>query len=631
MKNNAETADLTRLVLPEPTLAHPLAQLDFIFEQMKQIKGAKTARHYAYALTYYKRVFLASVHNYNPSLDKQKLFYLREQWDSLALLKLNTFLDVHNTEESLGRLSSHTVKNLFYCIRNAMKYAALHGFLNSDCLHALTLPVAQAETTQNAAYSDDEMDSINNWLHQELNHAHRVIQAKGYQLTGRGHDPRRYYNTPKTPNRKHKLVDGKWKDIDNLRWYFENIMDCQLSCKPLNSIRHHHFFYHYADQYPGGYNQLLSDWEVKPIVSLDVIMPLVLKLSLETGLNPTSLINLTVDCFQEQHPLSGVPYLQYYKARSQGPMEMHLSVYDKDITIRQYKEGQANVIRKTIETIKKVTAPLRVGLTGQLANLLFIYKGIVDVKKKNTPVRWLVQCIDDNKTTSRWCCKQVVISNLTADDGSKLQLSISRFRSTKITDMVRRGFDFFEIQTLCGHRSMRTTFGYIARNRLEIKAQKEISKAITQIHDNMRWQQANTPAYAGAADTYASGSPLVYKGFATDCRNVYDPPAEVKKLKGYDPGQACSRYNMCLFCKNVVLMKHHLPALIAFQRQIQQATEHNLTELPNNQHYERTLGVLAVILNSKTSDFSPEDLEWAHAAAECADEFVDPVVYRPAF
>lgn len=626
MKKTTETADLTRLVLPEPTLEHPLAQLDFIFERVKQTSSPNMAGHFAYALTYYKRVFLANVHNYSPSLEEQKLFFLREQWDSFALLKLTTFLEAYNVEGNPKRLTSHTVKGLFYCIRKAMKYAALHELIDSNYLHAVAIPVSQAETTQNAAYSDDEMDSINNWLHQELAHAHRSIQAKGYQRTGRGRDPRRYFNTAA---RKFKFVQEDWQNVDNLRWFFENEMDCQISCKPSFHFRRYFYFYHYAAQYPGGYDQLLADWEVKPLVDLDIIMPLVLKLSLETGLNPSSLTNLMVDCFQEQHPLSGAPYLQYYKARSQGPMEMHLSVYDKDAIIRVFKEGQANVIRKTIETIRQVTAPLRVGLTGPRANLLFIYKRIVDVPEKNAPVCWHIRCLNDKTTSSHWCCKQVEINKLKADNGDRLQLNLCRFRSTKITDMVRRGYDFFEIQTTCGHRSMRTTFGYIARNKLEIKAQKEISKAIIQIHNNIHWQQATTPAYAGATDAPASGRPVVYKGFATDCRNVYDPPAEVKKLKSYAPGQACSRYNMCLFCKNVVLMKHHLPALISFQRQIQQATDYNLTELPNNQHYERTLGVLAVILNPKTSDFSPADLEWARAAAECEDEFVDPVVYRP--
>lgn len=137
------------------------------------------------------------------------------------------------------------------------------------------------------------------------------------------------------------------------------------------------------------------------------------------------------------------------------------------------------------------------------------------------------------------------------------------------------------------------------------------------------------PAYAGAKDDKAGASAIVFKSITSDCRNVYDPPDEVKKLKRYDPGQACTRYNMCLFCKNVVLMKHHLPTLIAYQHQIRQATDHNLTELPNNQHYERTLSVLATILTPGKSMFSPEDLAWAHAAAECSDEFIDPIVYGP--
>jgi integrase len=626
MKNNAEKPDMTRLVMPEPTKEHPLAQLDFIFERVKQVNPPSKANSFDNALMYYKRVFLANVHNYSSGLETKGLFYLREQWDSLALVRFTSFLDTFNVEGNPQRRASHTVKNLFYGLRTAMKYAASQGFIKGEFLHAVTIPASRAETTQNAAYSDEEMDSINNWLHQELNHAHLAVQAKGYERTGLGRDPRRDFSTSA---QNPEFVEDEWKNWDNLRWFFENEMDCQISCKPSFHFRRYHHFYQSAAQYPGGYNQLLADWQVKPIVDLNIIMPLVLKLSLETGLNPKSLLNLTVDCFQEQHPLSGASYLQYYKARSQGPMEMHLSVYDKTATIREFKQGQANVIRKTIETIRQVTAPLRIGLTGPLADLLFIYKSTVDLPQSNGPVRWHVQSLNEKNAPSRWCRKQVLINKLTASNGSKLQLNLCRFRSTKIADMVRKGFDFFEIQTHFGHRSIKTTLGYIARHQLEMKAQKEISKAIKQIHDNILWQQATTPAYAGAAGVHGSEGPVVFKGFAADCRNVYDPPEEVKKLKSYAPGQVCSRYNMCLFCNNVVLMKHHLPALIAYQRQIQQSTDYNLTELPNPQHYERTLAVLASILTPETSEFSPKDLEWARAAAECSDEFIDPVVYRP--
>lgn len=484
MKNIDETPDISRLELPEPTREYPLAQLDFIFERVKQISSPTMSRSFDHALSYYKRVFLANAHNYSPDLEENTLFYLREQWDSFALVKFNTFLDIYNVEGNPRRLASYTVNGLFHHVRAAMKYAALHGFIEGGCLHELATPLPRAETTQNTAYSENEMSSITNWLRQELVYAHQAVQAKGYQLTGLGRDPRRYRNIAP---RRVQFVEEEWKDIDNLRWYFENVMDCQLSCKPSSYVQRHKYFYHRAAQYPGGYQQLLADWQVKPIVDLNIIMPLVLKLSLETGLNAASLINLTVDCFQEHHPLSGATYLQYYKARSQGPMEMHLSVYDKDAVIRVFKEGQVNAIRKTIETIRQVTAPLRVDLKGRLANSLFIFKSMVDAPKGNAPITWQIKCLNERTIPSKWCNKQVLVNNLIADNGDKLQLNLCRFRATKITDMVRMGIDLLEIQTRCGHRSFRTTSGYIARNQLEVKAQKDISKAIKTIHDNILW------------------------------------------------------------------------------------------------------------------------------------------------
>jgi hypothetical protein len=191
--------------------------------------------------------------------------------------------------------------------------------------------------------------------------------------------------------------------------------------------------------------------------------------------------------------------------------------------------------------------------------------------------------------------------------------------------MVKRGVDFFEIQSHFGHKSILTTFRYLSRNKLETKAHKEIKRALETIHTNRIWQQEEKPEYAGS--TLASKSNIVYKGVLADCRNVFDPPEEIRKAKDYQPSQACTRYNMCLFCKNVVLMRHHLPVLVAYQRQIKQAAGSNVSELPNAQYYERTLDVLDSILNPDKSEFSKVDIEWATSAAECLDDFVDPVVY----
>jgi hypothetical protein len=238
---------------------------------------------------------------------------------------------------------------------------------------------------------------------------------------------------------------------------------------------------------------------------------------------------------------------------------------------------------------------------------------------------WKVRHIDD-RISSAWCLARAEEYDLQADDGSRLQLTIGRFRSTRITDMVRKGVDFFEIQSQFGHKSIFTTFRYLARNKIEPRANKEIKHALENIHKNIVWQQESNPIYAGT-DTSA-GCSVVYKGIISDCKNVYDPPEEIKKAKDYQPSQACTRYNMCLFCKNVVLMRHHLPMLILYQQQIQDSPGFANADLPNMHHYQRTLDVLDSVLNPAKSEFSHSDIEHARAASQYMDAIIDPVVYQ---
>lgn len=622
MQNETKANEAEKLSLPEPTLENPFAQVDFLFRRLAHIKSS-SGGNILDCLSFYKRVYLGATNNYSPKLAHNKLFFVSEEWDSFALLKLQSFLDAYNTEGSPGRISSSSVVSYVTSFRQVLRYAALHKFTDGEYIHRVACAPVRAETTQNTAYSDSEMDRINNWLRDRLANIQKLLNVTGYRRTGRGSDPRIVAGFDNVRQKAYRSRAG-WNNLDDLRWYFENEMNCQASCKPVHYSQRHYWFYRRASKYPEGYHQLLKDWQVRPVINLEIIMPLALKLSLETGLNPSSLWNLTADCFQEKHPLTGVSYLQYYKARSRGDMQMHINPYDKDLTIREFKEGQANVIRKTIALIREVTAPLREESPGN--NLLFLFKNTGRNGKLETQViTWKVRYIDD-QISSTWCLTSAVEDGLKADDGQQLQLTVGRFRSTKITDMVRRGIDFYEIQSHFGHKSILTTLRYVARNNIEIRARAETNKALETIHKNRVWQKEAQPEYAG---TQSCSTSVVYKGILTNCRDVYDPPEEIRKAKDYQPAQACTRYNMCLFCKNVVLMRHHLPALVVYQRQIRQAAGYSTGELPNGHHYQRTLAVLDSILDPNKSEFSPEDLAWAVAAAECQDDFIDPVVYRP--
>ncbi len=59
-------------------------------------------------------------------------------------------------------------------------------------------------------------------------------------------------------------------------------------------------------------------------------MPLLVELMSETGLNMESALSLKRDCFNEAHPLTGLPFLEYEKPRSGGEKELHVALYDDE-------------------------------------------------------------------------------------------------------------------------------------------------------------------------------------------------------------------------------------------------------------------------------------------------------------
>ncbi|MPN06315.1 hypothetical protein SDC9_153571 [bioreactor metagenome] len=84
---------------------------------------------------------------------------------------------------------------------------------------------------------------------------------------------------------------------------------------------------------------------------------------------------------------------------------------------------------------------------------------------------------------------------------------------------------------------------------------------------------------------------------------------------------------MCLLCKNIVVMKEHIPVLAHYRNQIRAATTNTGVDLPHVALYEKSLAILDQIFDPDTSEFSEEDLDEGVAAAELLDVVIDPLVY----
>ncbi|MFH5181448.1 site-specific integrase [Paenibacillus sp. TAB 01] len=520
--------------LPQPTLNEPFAQINYIFERVAGTKSSSRRKKILSGLKWYK-TFISGTANYDESLVADPRFYLNKHWDEFALVKFEAFLSESNTPSNPNYITSATVNGLIYSIKQVMEYAIHKKLTASDHLFPVAVPEPVRETTTHEAYTDQEYDQITSAIQNELTQVLKVIDQEPYVKTGKGRDPR---EKPPRRNGMSYPEGWGWKFIDNLRWYFENEMNCiPMFATKANLEKHPRFFSAVAQHYShiGGLKGIYASFGIVPFIKADLIMPLLIKLVAETGMNPDSVLNLSVDCYEDEHPLSGVPYLKYYKERSTGEKELHLSLYDKNTEIKELKIEEARIIKRTIERIKQITRNIRAEAPPQLQKKLFLHK--LHGNRDQGRIKVL-----DNGVTSDWCKRMVEKYNLTSSDGRPLNFNLVRFRPTRITNLVRRGYDFFEIMSQAGHASITTTLRYLSKRNLELAARREILNALETIHQNQVWAKENKPAYSGSEE---SGPPSncsnIYKGIVADCRNPFDPPEQVKNSPQYEPNKACTR------------------------------------------------------------------------------------------
>lgn len=614
--------------LPEPTHENPYAQVDWIFkEKMSLIVNKNTRHNYSAALVFYKR-FLEETNNYNPFLDGDPRFYVKDGWDVMALHKVKQWVDATNINGTDDYLASHTLTNHIGAIRRTMEYAYEHNYISHPVINVL-MPTAVRETEQRSAYSNAEYTAIFNAISPLVQFSRSL--SRPYRRTGVGRDPRKLckagvrrgeksLGTGWTCWARASDEDGYVKSDDNMRWYFENVMNCvPLSAMP--EYKEHKKFFGYATAIHGGLHNLYSKWGVSSRISPDVIMPLVVKLVSETGLNLESLLSLKRDCFKEAHPLTGLPYVEYTKVRSGGDKELHLTLYDnaEDGEFMALGQRQSQIIGNTIKTILILTEPL-VQLASEKDRdyLLVCQSGNMQNFSK-------VQRVNI-KVVANWTSKIVKQYDLRGRDGKPLGFALSRFRPTKFTEMVMQGYDIFDIMAVAGHKSIATTLTYIDRLKSTTDFHRKIQRELIIIKENNRAYERKPLPIAMTAD--AKPGEFIFKAPVCHCKNPYNPPEVVKKSKSYREGDVCTFWNMCLQCENVLITEMNLPKLFAYRNEIRRALS-NVNEIPRQgELYKKILMIIDEILSPGVL-FPQDKLEWAADLAMDAEfEVLDTFIHQ---
>lgn len=608
-------SDASYLGLPEASAERPFAQVEWIFEQRWSRVPSKDGKaNYRYALSFYLR-FLQETEGTAP-------FALKEHWDSLAFVRFRTWLLTQEKDDNT-QFGAHTLTGIVSAVRQVMTEAVLFELTATNKLITLSMPQAHRDTDMHTPYSNDEIADILGVVKEDLQYTNVVLA--GYKRTNAGRDPKlRPEPSFRINPQKYAEHGYGWNCEANMRWYFENRMNCRAMSSADEEAFGHKGFLSGAGRYHGGYMALYKRWGVTPQIDRDVLWPLVIQLSYLTGLNPSSLMGLKVDCLAE-HPLTGTPVLRYMKLRSKGEKELLVDLLNEEISdpAEELEEAEislkrqhAVLVERVIGKILRLTQLVRehADFPAHLKHLLFVYQS------SGNNCRGEFQAVPVWKM-NQWCREIVERHNLQSSTGIPLSFSLVRFRPTLLTEMAAKGKDFFEIQHVAGHKSIKTTLTYIEQRTLDAVAEREVTDALERI-----W--SNREEFFPPEPLEQRQIPIVpFKGLISGCKNVFDPPRSVQLAADFVKGQACTRFNMCLLCKNVVVMKEHLPTLAHYRNQIRAATTNTGVDLPHVALYEKSLAVLDQIFDPNTSEFSEADLDEGVAAAELLDVVIDPLIY----
>lgn len=605
-------AEAPKYGLPNASVEQPFAQVEWIFKQrLSRVPSKSGKKNYLYALNIYLR-FLKETEGPTP-------FVIKERWDSLSLVRFSAWISA----QEKAQYGSHTLTGIVSAIRQVMIEAVVLEVSENQDFISVSTPQASRDTDMHDPYSIDELASILEAVKEDLQYTNAVLA--GYKPNSVGRDPCVRPEPSLRINPQNYAEHGYgWNCEANLRWYFENRMNCRAMSRTDDEAIHHTGFFSGAQRYHGGYMAVYKRWGVTPHIDRNIILPLIIQLSYLTGLNPSSLMGLKVDCLSV-HPLTGTPVLRYLKLRSKGEKELLVDLLNEEAPENgdNYQDAEmplkrehAVLIQRVIEKILRLTGFVREhsDFPPHLQNFLFVYQSSGN------------NCHGEFKSISlsimnQWCREMAERHNLKTSSGEPLSLSLVRFRPTRLTEMAAKGKDFFEIQHAAGHKSIKTTLTYIEERTLDSIAEREVTNALERIWEN--YGEFNSPEPI----THQPGPLVPFKGLISDCKNVFDPPRSVRLAADFIEGQACTRFNMCLLCKNIVLMKEHLPPLAHYRNQIRVAMTNTGVDLPHVAFYEKSLAILDHIFDPEVSEFSEEELDEGVAAAELLNVVIDPLVY----
>ncbi|EOX4906360.1 MULTISPECIES: site-specific integrase [Vibrio] len=283
-----------------------------------------------------------------------------------------------------------------------------------------------------------------------------------------------------------------------------------------------------------------------------------MKLAAVTGMNREAIVDLEIDDFVWNHPATGKPCIRYWKVRSLGQKRLHLDLIDAEIQWMTIKQGQE--VRWIFDKVTKLTEPFRKYASESNINRLFIFR------HKSRKIISIRSFRDERSFDNASAVRFVKNHNLRDDNGDFLEVNISKFRATFVSEHIEAGVSIREMQLLLGHRSITTTIDYLDRMDFDRFARKKVNEALKKIHSKCITSPKKANKHTDKNKPEEIPITTVSTGLVA-CVNVMDPPEFIRNLPNYVEGQPCSLFNKCLVCDNCLITRDHLPMLFAQQRE----------------------------------------------------------------
>jgi integrase len=507
---------------------------------------------------------------------------------------------------STGEVSSGYADSLITSTRKMLKRALkIKGIGFSSFVDTKGFDKSR-DTDTYRPYSENERKQIKDACELEIGETNEL--AKDYVPFRGGCDPINKYG----------FIENGFGTLDNARWIFENRLNCQRMSE---SYADHNNPYEkgfakilgYSDK---GIPDIYKSWGIIYEVTARLVAPYITRLAQITGLNADSLTSLDVDDFVECHEISRRAYLRYWKERSGGEKTLHLDLMHADVT--WLSVSQSVQVKKIFQDVIYLTRHIRERANSPAKKRLFIFES-----RKGTEYRNVVTF--GNSTVLNIVMHQFSNDHgLVSDAGGALPISASRLRPSLVAELVANGVSIREIQVILGHRNISTTVAYLDSLEFSKTALKVVDEALNRIHKefvldgasskNMTSQDNERPE--PSADETKPTPVSIHTGLV-ECRNVYDPPEEIRRLAGYKEGNPCSLLNKCLSCRNCIITVSNLPDLFAMRRDYQAIMDtSSVGSTPYGRVIRENLETLDSILTPSVQGFDAEQLAHAERLSE---------------